>query len=96
MSDFPKWLLALAGTNLIPVLLCPFFLFGGLRPFGESEYMLVNALCYLLLQALWLLPILLFFASLHLWRECYEQLAVGVAVFGLLLVIADIVLLLSA
>ena len=61
MSNFPKWLLALAGTNLIPILLCPFFLFGGLHPFGTSEYTIVAFLLYVLTQLLWLIPIGAFF-----------------------------------
>lgn len=93
MSDFPKWMLALAGTNLIPLLLCPLFMFGGLHLFGVSEYAALNFLFYLLTNLLWLVPVLLFFVSLHLYRRCFEVPGIVVAVFGMLLTIADIVLL---
>ena len=93
MSDFPKWMLALAGTNLIPLLLCPLFMFGGLHLFGESEYAVLNFLFYVLTNLLWLIPVILFFVSLHLYRRCFEVPGIVVAVFGMLLTIADIVLL---
>lgn len=96
MSDFPKWLLALSGTNLIPILVCPLFLFGGLKPFGTTDYAVVNFLLYMLVQLLWLVPTLLFFLSLHLWRKCYELPAIVIAVIGLLFTVADILLLLNA
>ena len=54
MSEFPKWLLALAGLSLIPLLACPLFLFGA-QPFGTSQYGIVRFLLYLLTQLLWLL-----------------------------------------
>lgn len=92
MNDFPKWLLALAGTNLIPILLCPFFLFG-LQPFGTSDSGLVRFLLYLLTNLLWIVPILLFFVSLTLYRRCFELPAIVVAVIGLLFTVADIWLL---
>ena len=47
MSEFPKWLLALAGLSLIPLLACPLFLFGA-QPFGTSQYGIVRFLLYLL------------------------------------------------
>lgn len=93
MSDFPKWMLALAGTNLIPLLLCPFFMFGQLHPFGTSSYEVVNFLFYVLLNLLWVVPVILFFVSLELYRRCFEGPGIVVAVLGLLLTIADIVLL---
>lgn len=92
MNDFPKWLLALAGTNLIPILLCPFFLFG-LQPFGTSDSGLVRFLLYLLTNLLWIIPIALFFVGLTLYRRCFEVPAVVVAVIGLLFTVADIWLL---
>jgi len=92
MNDFPKWMLALAGTNLIPILLCPFFLFG-LQPFGTSDSGVVRFLLYLLTNLLWIVPILLFFASLTLYRRCFELPAIVVAAIGLLFTVADIWLL---
>ena len=96
MSDFPKWMLALAGTNLIPLLICPLFMFGGLHPFGVSEYGVINFLFYLLTNLLWVVPFLLFFVSLHLYRRCFETPGVIVAVVGLLITIGDILLLVLA
>lgn len=92
MKDFPKWMLALAGTNLIPILLCPFYLFG-LQPFGTSESGTVRFLLYLLTNLLWIVPIALFFVSLTLYRRYYVLPAVTVAVIGLLFTVADIWLL---
>ena len=48
MNLFPKWMLALAGVNLIPVLLSPFYMFGGLQPFGTSDSTFVRFLLYML------------------------------------------------
>lgn len=93
MSDFPKWLLALAGTNLIPILLCPFFLFGGLQPFGQSEVWILNFLLYILGNLLWVVPLLLFFAGLELYRRCFEVPGIIVNAIGALLTIVDIWLL---
>lgn len=93
MSDFPKWLLALAGTNLIPILLCPFFLFGGLQPFGQSEVWIFNFLLYLLSNLLWVAPLLLFFVGLQLYRRCFEVPGIIVNAIGALLTIVDIWLL---
>ena len=93
VSDFPKWLLALAGTNLIPILLCPFFLFGGLQPFGQSEVWILNFLLYLLSNLLWVAPLLLFFVGLQLYRRCFEVPGIIVNAIGALLTIVDIWLL---
>ena len=96
MSDFPKWMLALAGTNLIPLLMCPLFLFGEFHPFGTSEISAFNFLLYILTNLLWVVPFLLFFVSLHLYRRCFEKPGIVVAVVGLLLTLVDIWLLVSA
>lgn len=96
MSDFPKWMLALAGTNLIPLLLCPLFMFGGLHPFGTSEYGVVNFLLYMLTNLLWVVPFLLFFVSLHLYRRCFEKPGILVAVLGLVLTVLDLFILIGA
>lgn len=78
MSDFPKWLLALAGISLLPVLLSPFYLFGA-SPFGTSDSDMVRFLLYLATQVLWLLPLLLFFYSLDLYRRGQELFGIGIA-----------------
>ena len=64
MSDFPKWMLALAGISLLPVLLSPFYLFD------------------VATQLLWLLPLILFFVSLDLYRRGYERLGIAAALLG--------------
>lgn len=91
MKEFPKWMLALAGTNLIPILLSPFFLFA-LRPFGDAPGV-AGFLLYVLTNLLWIIPIALFFVSLTLYRRCYGIPAVVVAIVGLLFTVADICLL---
>lgn len=88
MKNFPKWLLALAGTGLLPVLVCPLFLFA-LHPFGTSDSGFLNFLLYLLTQLLWIVPALLFFASLELYDRCFVIPSVFVAVLGLLITVAD-------
>jgi len=95
MKEFPKWMLALAGTNLIPILLCPFFLFG-LQPFGTSDSGTVRLLLYVLTNLLWMVPVALFFVSLTLYRRCFGIPAVAVAVVGLLLTVTDVWLLARA
>lgn len=81
MSDFPKWLLALAAVSLLPVLAVPFYLFGAM-PFGTSESGIVRFLLYLATQLLWAVPLTLFFVSLDAWRRGYERRSVGLAVLG--------------
>ena len=81
MSDFPKWMLALAGISLLPVLLSLFYLFG-LQPFGTSPNALVRFLFYVATQLLWLLPLILFFVSLDLYRRGYERLGIAAALLG--------------
>lgn len=82
MSDFPKWLLGLAGLSLIPLLLCPLFLFGGQHPFGTSGNAVVNFLLYLLTQLLWLAPTAMFFVSLDVWRRGFQRAGIALALLG--------------
>lgn len=96
MSDFPKWLLALAGINLLPLIVCPLFLFGDFHPFGTSDIGIANFLLYLLTNLLWVIPALIFFGSLELYRRCYELPAIVLAVLGVLLTVGDFILLLMA
>lgn len=75
MSDYPKWMLALAGISLLPVLASPFYLFG-LQPFGTSDSAFIRFALYLLTQLLWLVPLCLFFVCLDLYRRGYERMGV--------------------
>ncbi len=81
-------MLLLAGLNLWPALACPFFLFGGLHPFGESDSVWVEAIFYLLTNLLWVVPVLAFFASLDLYRRGWERQGAVLAVVCLLLTVA--------
>lgn len=92
MSDFPKWLLALAGISLLPVLLSPFYLFGA-SPFGTSDSSFVRFLLYVITRLLWLLPLLLFFFSLDLYRRGYERAGIFFTSFSALIAIGGGVLL---
>ncbi len=85
MKDFPKWMLALAGVNLLPLLIAPFYMFGGLHPFGTTEWAVVNFLLYLLTNLIWLVPIWLFFVSLDFYRRGFERTGIAIAVGGILL-----------
>lgn len=92
MSVFPKWMIALAGINLLPLFLSPFYLFGGLQPFGTTSYGLVNFLLYLLTNLIWLLPVWLFFVSLDCYRQGYEKSGIGIAIVGIALTVTSILL----
>lgn len=92
MSDFPKWMLALAGFNLLPALLSVVYLFGA-EPFGTSESTFVRLLLYVLTQLLWVLPLLLFFFSLDRFRRGFERLGVGLSCIGILISFTGFVLL---
>ncbi len=94
MSDFPKWLLALAGLSLIPLLLCPLYLFGGQHPFGTGGNALTSFLLYLLTQLLWLVPVAMFFVSLDVWRRGFERIGVALAVVGVAMSAGGLALLL--
>lgn len=82
MSLYPKWLLAVAGVNLLALLVSVFFLFGGLTPFGTSEYKVVRFLLYLCTNLLWVVPVLCFFGSLTLYGRGRRLLGVGTALLG--------------
>jgi len=83
MSDFPKWMLALAGVSLLPLLACPLYIWAA-QPFGTSESHFVRFLLSLLTQLLWIVPAALFFLSLELYRRGWERWGVAVAVAGAL------------
>lgn len=95
MKLFPWWLLLLAGINLLPVFLAPFYLFGGLHPFGESENGLLAFLLYVLTNAVWVAPVLLFFLSLDLYWKARRKAGVAVALAGNVLTAAAAGLLLG-
>lgn len=81
MKDFPRWLLVLAFICIVPVFVCPLYLFGGLRLFSPSGYAVVDFLLYITQNLVWLTPILCFFGGLDLHRRGFER--AGVAVIGL-------------
>lgn len=85
-------MLALAGISLLPVLLSPFYLFGA-QPFGSSDSGIVRFLLYVLTQLLWLLPLLLFFVSLDLYRRGFCRAGILLAVFSALVSVGGSLLL---
>ena len=85
-------MLALAGVNLLPVVLSMFYLFGA-TPFGTSESPFIRFLLYVLTQMLWLVPLLLFFFSLDLYRRGYERIGITLASIGCLITITGTILL---
>lgn len=89
MSDFPKWLLALAGINLIPLLICPLYLFGQIQ-FLPSDNGVLRFLSYCLLQLFWLLPIVAFFVSLDVWRRGFKGRCIFYALIGIAISVGGI------
>jgi len=85
MSLFPRWMLLLAGVSLLSVLLIPFYLFGGLHPFGTSTNSVLALLLYVLTNLLWAVPVVLFFVSLDQYGRGRRRLAVVLAVAGIAL-----------
>lgn len=83
MSDFPKWMLALTGINLLPALLCVFYLFG-VSTAGVSDSAFLRFLAYVGIQLLWLVPLLLFFFSLDFYRRGFERIGISLAVLGII------------
>lgn len=78
MSDYPKWLLALAGVSLLPLLACPLYIWGA-QPFGTSDSHFIRFLLSLLTQLLWIVPLTLFFVCLELYRRGWERAGIAVA-----------------
>lgn len=93
MQDFPKWMLALAGSNLVGILLAPLYLFGGLQPFGPSGSLVLRFLQYLLVQSFWIVPLLLFFVSLDRYRRGWPARGIAFALIGAAIEICGISLL---
>lgn len=94
MKDFPWWVLLLNGILLIPVLLCPLFLFGGLYVF-RSENQVLQAVNYVLVQLVWMLPVILGFKSLDLYRRGWTVKSVSLSVITLVLTILYLYFLLA-
>lgn len=89
MKLFPWWMLLLAGISLLPVFLIPFYLFGGLHPFGVSENAVLSFLLYVLTNLLWLVPVVLFFVSLDLYCKGRRARGVAVAILGVVLTVVS-------
>lgn len=85
MREFPKWLLAMTFAGLSSVLTSPFYMFGGLHIFGESETGFVNFLLYVFQNLLWVLPVLLFFATLEFYRIGMKRTGVVIASISLII-----------
>lgn len=90
MSEFPKWLLALAFLCMVPLLICPVYLFGG-HTFGSSENAILNFLLYLATQLLWLIPTAGFFFSLDAWRRGYEKRSIIFVSLSLLIALGGLI-----
>lgn len=82
MQDFPKWMLVIAGLNLVGVFLAPLFLFGGVRPLGQAENIVLQFAQYLFVQSMWFIPLLLFFISLDRYRRGWRTRGVTLALSG--------------
>lgn len=82
MSEFPKWLLVMAGLCLVPLLLSIFYLSGAFLPFGTSANGFVSFLLYMAKQLMWLVPTGLFFLSLDRYRRGYTRAAALCAAVG--------------
>lgn len=94
MKDYPKWLLTLAFLNIIPIFLSVFFLFGGLfkAPSGRGTF--IGLLVYLLVNLLWILPIVAFFIGLNDYRRGFQKRGTAILVLGNLLTLLDILFIL--
>lgn len=93
MNQYPKWLLVLLAPCIIsPAITMVFYLFGFMYFFTEpgkldvGEWTLV-----LLLQLLWIVPLICFFLSLFLWGWMRETASKVTAVIGLVISIAALV-----
>lgn len=91
MSDFPKWLLALAGVSLLPTVVSPFFLFAA--PGADGGF--TGLLAYVGVQLFWLVPLLLFFVSLDRYRRGYYRLGIVLAALSALLAVGALTMLIG-
>ena len=94
MKDYPKWLLALAFLNIIPIFLSVFFLFRGLFKAPSSWGAFIGLLIYLLVNLLWILPIVAFFIGLNDYRRGFQKRGTAILVLGNLLTLLDILFIL--
>ncbi len=94
MSLYPKWLLALSGTNLLSLLLSVLFLFGGVQPFGAAENEAERLLYYIGTQLFWLLPIASFFGALRVHDNEHPVWAALIAIGGIVVMMVGVLLLL--
>ena len=94
MKDYPKWLLDLAFLNIIPVFLSVFFLVGGLFNAPSSWGAFIGLLIYLLVNLLWILPIVAFFIGLNDYRRGFQKRGTAILVLGNLLTLLDILFIL--
>ena len=94
MKNYPKWLLALAFLNTMPVFLSVFFLFGGLFKAPSSWGAFIGLLIYLLINLLWILPIVAFFIGLNDYRRGYQKRGIAILVCGNILTLLDILFIL--
>jgi len=78
MSDFPKWLLGLAFISIVPVLVSPFYLFAA-PDFVNRQSGVGGLLLYVLVQLLWIVPLVLFFVSLDQYRRGFTRRGVAIA-----------------
>lgn len=89
MSNYPKWLLALVAVNVLPLLLCIFFLFGGMLALRAACAPWLRAVAYVGVQLLWLLPVASIFVGLDLHIRGWERAGVAVIVAGNVLTLFD-------
>lgn len=82
-SAYPKWLILLAGVNILSLFLAPFYLFGGLAPASENGF--VRFLFYILTNLIWLFPIATFFIALTIWGWGYRKSGIALILAGFLL-----------
>lgn len=83
MKEFPLPLRILSLLCLLPALWgITLYLWGGVMPFGTSPSALGRLLCYGAAQALWIVPVVLFFVSLNEERRGYRWRAYLFAVTG--------------
>jgi len=92
MSNFPKWLLALAGINVIALLLSIFFLFGGVLAPAAGTSGFVKFPAYVGAQLLWLLPVASIFVGLDRHFRGWERLGTGIIVAGNVLTVIDMLI----
>ena len=96
MSLYPKWLLALAGCNLLSILYSVFFLFGGFYLLGyEKGAFIYNGLSYLTTQLFWIIPCGAFFLSLLAHDRQRVWLSVVIALAGIACMVGAICYLVS-